>query len=113
MMPFWLILKFSQEGTMEIPQERKHLCVVCQKNAITETRVETTCEGYIPDQSNCDLSTYSGHGVVGGKLLKNRTRIPWIQVSAHSEATSVGGICDECLQTPVVDSLIPHLNLVG
>lgn len=104
---------------MNIVKVRRYLCIICKNTPVFERITEHTCEGEIPDQSNCDLSTYSDHRIVGGKLLSNRPIVPWEIVLpnfGHSEAaTSPGGICHFCLATDeIVAKLVKdgHIRFV-
>ena len=79
-----------------------------------ERRVETTCEAdRVPDQGNCDFSTYGPREVFYGKLLKNRPSLPWYPVSHFREASGEGGICFPCLRLPEVSALLRTLDPDG
>lgn len=98
---------------MEIKHECSYLCVVCEKNKIVASCTEETYEGLVPDQSNCDLSTYKNHKAAGGRLLgapKNAHEYRCYQPSA-SGRPQFGGICDECLKRPGIKLLVTDLRL--
>jgi hypothetical protein len=104
---------------MAILQKRSWSCVVCNKRAIIELRTKYPCpKGLIPNQNTCDLSTYDGHGVIGGRLLRKRPETQWIRaivpVTQEYVAPSIpnGGICSECLVREDVARLLPHINFV-
>ena len=98
---------------MDIIKIRKYLCIACKKSEIVERMTEHTYEGEIPDQNNCDLSSYSGHVVIGGKLLLNRPSPNWQLLSVHliniksgpSPTPPEGGICEDCLKDDTLYAL--------
>lgn len=99
-----------KESVMDIKQERKYLCAVCRGNEIKECRTEHTFEGEPPDQSNCDLSTYSGYEVRGGRLFASRPKGHYMSLT-QMPAKIIGGICNACLESDIAKRFLPHLNL--
>ncbi|MEX1064116.1 MAG: hypothetical protein WD898_00690 [Candidatus Paceibacterota bacterium] len=97
---------------MENLQRKVYKCALCE-NLINEERTQKMFEGDVPDVNNCDLSTYSEHRTVGGKLFRIRPTLGWISeaLSSLSESTPVGGICDSCLTgNETVKTLEKHLG---
>lgn len=102
---------------MDIILIKKYLCIVCKKQEIIERMTKHPYEGEVPDQSNCDFSTYSHHEVIGGNLLKNRPGQTWgwltlMRYREHDETIPMGGICDLCLHDEVIAGLVSgkHIN---
>ncbi len=106
---------------MDVIKIKHYLCVVCQKAEITERIIEHRYDGEVPDQNNCDLSTYSGHEIIGGKILKNHPPQLWqtltlIQLREKYGEPEVpkplGGICENCLQDETIAFLATgkHIN---
>lgn len=92
---------------MRSREERKHLCLLCRINEVTESRTVETTDA-IPDQCNCDLNQYRDYMVEGGKLLKLRAHPMWLP-AASAKATTFGALCNDCLASPVTKPLIPHI----
>ncbi|HUO75700.1 MAG TPA: hypothetical protein VMU12_02180 [Candidatus Paceibacterota bacterium] len=98
---------------MDIRQMRFWTCALCDAHGISEHRTEHTYEGMVPDQSNCDLSTYTGYLIVGGKLFADLPERPWRAqgTSALPKGTDpAGGICHSCLSREDISRLIPHIR---
>ena|SRR3989344_5407019 len=102
---------------MDIIWIKRYLCISCKQATIIQRMIEHPCQGEIPDQSNCDLSTYNGQEVIGGNLLKNRPKSNWEWVSrwlseskSKDEKPPIGGICELCL---VADETIALLTKDG
>ncbi len=97
---------------MDITLVKPYGCVVCSKNVITHLTTEHLYEGEVPDQSNCDFSTYSDPKVFGGKLLMSRPRAETIRLpigTTHKKDWGVlapGGICENCLKNETVKKLV-------
>lgn len=99
---------------MIVQHECSYLCVVCEKNKIVASCTEETYEGLMPDQSNCDLSTYKDHKVLGGKLLW-RPRNSSDYNYGYMEQCLVGkppfgGICEACLTKDGIKELIGFIR---
>ena len=94
---------------MDIRQMKFWKCALCDAHGIAEHRTEHTFEGEVPDESNCDLSTYTGYLIVGGKLFADRPEMPWRPV-ADVQTGPVGGICHSCLSREDISRLIPHIR---
>jgi hypothetical protein len=103
---------------MDVPNIRRWRCVICQKNEIVEHQIEHTCpEGSVPDQSNCDLSTYDGYRVEGGRLLLKAKsiqpwKLEWLQTEEQEFVPPLGGICNGCLTLDATKKLIPYIQFV-
>ena len=66
----------------------------------------------IPDQANCDFSTYDEYSVVGGRLFEERPKQGWTFKFEIKTVTPTGGICTKCIATEdLVERLLPYLNL--
>jgi hypothetical protein len=94
---------------MERTITKRYLCAVCKQNEIRHETTEDTYEGSVPDQSNCDLSSYSNSRVSGGRLFKNRptTKTDSLYFKPMAdEKTPPGGICSGCLENETVKSII-------
>jgi hypothetical protein len=97
---------------------KHYLCVVCKMSEIIERIIEHPNTGDIADQSNCNLSSYSGHQIVNGKLLKNRLPQMWERLASLQLRDEVvtkppfGGICANCLKDETVKALADagHIN---
>ena len=96
---------------MDIPREKRWLCVVCGTGRqIVERCIEHTFEGEPPDQSNCDLSTYGEISVEGGRLLADRPMQYWHLDYRNADAIPAGGVCDACLSLDLIKKLVPHIR---
>lgn len=93
---------------------KRYGCVVCKTAEITEQITEHRYEGDIPDVSNCDLSKYSDHIALGGKLFLSRPNVDWNfdwRDALPTKKLPMGGVCDPCLNNEVVIALVESGNL--
>lgn len=92
------------------PLERRWRCAVCSVNEIIESKMETPFEGEVPDQNNCDLSTYGPVTVSGGWLFADNPEPIWMPASVFPPRGPEGGICDHCLKKMPVVKLVSHIR---
>ncbi len=94
---------------MEITLTKRYRCAVCKQKEIKHQTTEHTYEGAVPDQSNCDLSSYSDSQVSGGRLFKCRPHVEtdrFFVLPEDKQTPPTGGICSECLNNDIVKLLI-------
>ncbi len=118
---------------MKITQRRVWLCVMCENGLIVEMRIQEPYEGgggsFAGDMFGFDASKYSDYSVEGGKLLEFKPDNNW--ENPEFEATKeklgkilgkeqppkplppAGGICDKCLQNPVISRLGRNLRFLN
>ena len=61
----------------------------------------------VPDQSNCDFSSYKDYSVSGGVLLSSEQFVP---LRSHSMRAKIPVVCDYCMREPKVKTLV---DLIG
>ncbi len=96
---------------MEIEETRRWRCVLCSE-VVRETRLAQTHEGEVPDQSNCDLSTYSQSIVSNGRLLAGRPQQYWRPSVSIQDSDPIpeGGLCIHCLSQTDIVKLVPYIR---
>lgn len=106
-------------------EKKDYLCAICKKNLISEKR---ECELFTGTGSatdgdifGFDPNTYTNYRIEGGKLFEKRPEIYWDSdiklrllelLNKKPEKAPVGGICNECLKNPLVESLAGHINFL-
>ena len=105
---------------MDVVTKKYYKCVSCP-NLITHVQIEHTInEACVPDQSNCDFSTYD-YKVEGGKLFPVRPPVKEkshleelldnIQLTDTNANAPVGGLCNNCLETESTKNLIASARI--
>lgn len=107
----------------KIDEKKDYLCAICRKNSISEKRVCELFEGsgssFDGDIHGFDPNTYDNYRIEGGRLLAKKPSQHWDSdittrlnklLNKPKKETPIGGICTECLENPVVLSLVEHIQ---
>lgn len=113
----------SVKMSLKIDEKKDYLCAICKTNRISEKRVCELFEGsgssFDGDIHGFDPNTYTNYRMEGGRLLAKRPDQHWNSdiktklnklLNKPEKEPPIGGICIQCLENPVVLSLMEHIQ---
>lgn len=82
--------------------KRENTCFLCNKGIVRESIIEHMIDSdCVPDQGNCDFSSYSDYTVSGGIVISKL-----VALRSHSTREKLTVICNSCLDEPKVKKMM-------